>query len=91
MAKDIYFLQNTEGTGLSPFDCWLCLRGIKTMALRVEKQQVVTTAQIDHVAKASPPAHVARRGRKYIETHQVDFQVFRLRNWNHDNSSHLDG
>jgi len=24
---------------LAPFDCWLCLRGIKTMALRVEKQQ----------------------------------------------------
>nr|CAB3467211.1 unnamed protein product [Digitaria exilis] len=27
------------GSGLAPFDCWLCLRGIKTMALRVEKQQ----------------------------------------------------
>ncbi|KAH7423220.1 hypothetical protein KP509_12G044700 [Ceratopteris richardii] len=39
LAKDIYFLQNAEGTGLAPFDCWLCLRGIKTMALRVEKQQ----------------------------------------------------
>ncbi|PNY10455.1 cystathionine beta-lyase chloroplastic-like [Trifolium pratense] len=25
--------------GLAPFDCWLCLRGIKTMSLRVEKQQ----------------------------------------------------
>ncbi|XP_038719807.1 cystathionine beta-lyase, chloroplastic-like, partial [Tripterygium wilfordii] len=24
---------------LASFDCWLCLRGIKTMALRVEKQQ----------------------------------------------------
>ncbi|KAG6545203.1 hypothetical protein Mapa_013315 [Marchantia paleacea] len=39
LAKEIYFLQNAEGTGLSPFDCWLCLRGIKTMALRVERQQ----------------------------------------------------
>ncbi|KAJ4848042.1 hypothetical protein Tsubulata_046185 [Turnera subulata] len=39
LAKDLYFLQNAEGTGLAPFDCWLCLRGIKTMALRVEKQQ----------------------------------------------------
>ncbi|KAJ4837445.1 hypothetical protein Tsubulata_023174 [Turnera subulata] len=28
-----------EGSGLAPFDCWICLRGIKTMALRVEKQQ----------------------------------------------------
>ncbi|KAG0559162.1 hypothetical protein M758_10G082000 [Ceratodon purpureus] len=39
LAKEIYFLQNAEGTGLSPFDSWLCLRGIKTLALRVEKQQ----------------------------------------------------
>jgi cystathionine beta-lyase/cystathionine gamma-synthase len=40
LAKEIAFLQNAEGSGLAPFDCWLCLRGIKTMALRVEKQQV---------------------------------------------------
>eukprot|EP00249_Psilotum_nudum_P005678 c19111_g1_i1 orf=214-1689(+) len=39
LAKDIYFLQNAEGSGLAPFDCWLCLRGIKTMCLRIEKQQ----------------------------------------------------
>ncbi|KAJ8570426.1 hypothetical protein K7X08_037398 [Anisodus acutangulus] len=39
LAKEVYFLQNAEGAGLAPFDCWLCLRGIKTMALRVEKQQ----------------------------------------------------
>ncbi|KAG8093828.1 hypothetical protein GUJ93_ZPchr0012g18784 [Zizania palustris] len=40
LSKEIAFLQNAEGSGLAPFDCWLCLRGIKTMALRVEKQQV---------------------------------------------------
>ncbi|XP_008783388.1 cystathionine beta-lyase, chloroplastic [Phoenix dactylifera] len=39
LAKEIAFLQNAEGSGLAPFDCWLCLRGIKTMSLRVEKQQ----------------------------------------------------
>ncbi|KAM1306762.1 hypothetical protein ACFX2H_009106 [Malus domestica] len=39
LAKQLYFLQNAEGSGLAPFDCWICLRGIKTMALRVEKQQ----------------------------------------------------
>nr|XP_033517487.1 cystathionine beta-lyase, chloroplastic-like isoform X1 [Nicotiana tomentosiformis] len=39
LAKNVYFLQNSEGAGLAPFDCWLCLRGIKTMALRVLKQQ----------------------------------------------------
>ncbi|KAI6696901.1 hypothetical protein NL676_017020 [Syzygium grande] len=39
LAKQLYFLQNAEGSGLAPFDCWICLRGIKTMALRIEKQQ----------------------------------------------------
>lgn len=39
LAKEIYFLQNAEGSGLAPNDCWLCYRGIKTMPLRVEKQQ----------------------------------------------------
>eukprot|EP00897_Mesotaenium_endlicherianum_P004979 jgi/Mesen1/4509/ME000023S03881 len=39
LAKEIYFVQNAEGSALAPFDCWLCLRGIKTMPLRVERQQ----------------------------------------------------
>ena len=39
-AKQLYFLRSAEGSGLAPFDCWICLRGMKTMALHVEKQQV---------------------------------------------------
>jgi cystathionine beta-lyase len=39
LAKRVYFLQNSEGGGLAPFDCWLCLRGLKTMSLRMERQQ----------------------------------------------------
>eukprot|EP00210_Caulerpa_lentillifera_P005845 g5589.t1 len=38
LAAKIYFLQNAEGAILGPFDCWLCLRGIKTLSLRMEKQ-----------------------------------------------------
>ncbi|XP_050121362.1 cystathionine beta-lyase, chloroplastic-like [Malus sylvestris] len=39
LGKQLYFLQNAEGSGVAPFNCWICLRGIKTMALRVQKQQ----------------------------------------------------
>mmetsp|Transcript_2469 Transcript_2469/g.2780 ORF Transcript_2469/g.2780 Transcript_2469/m.2780 type:complete len:583 (-) Transcript_2469:506-2254(-) len=39
LAKQIAFFQNAEGTGLAPFDCWLFLRGIKTLAIRVDKAQ----------------------------------------------------
>ncbi|RVW36024.1 Cystathionine beta-lyase, chloroplastic [Vitis vinifera] len=28
LAKDLYFLQNAEGSGLAPFDCWICLRAL---------------------------------------------------------------
>lgn len=34
----IAFHQNAEGAGLSPFESWLLLRGMKTLALRVERQ-----------------------------------------------------
>lgn len=39
LAESIYFYQNAEGTALAPFDSWLVLRGMKTMSLRVHKQQ----------------------------------------------------
>jgi cystathionine beta-lyase len=32
------FHLNAEGTGLAPFESWLLLRGMKTLALRVERQ-----------------------------------------------------
>jgi len=39
VAERIGFVQNAEGTALSPFDSWLLLRGIKTLGLRLERQQ----------------------------------------------------
>jgi cystathionine gamma-lyase len=34
--QPIKFLQNATGATASPFDCWLTLRGLKTLALRVQ-------------------------------------------------------
>jgi cystathionine beta-lyase len=39
LGKRIYFHQNAEGLHLAPFDCWLTLRGLKTMQLRMDRQQ----------------------------------------------------
>ena len=33
-----YAMQNAEGAILGPFDCWLAMRGLKTMALRMRRQ-----------------------------------------------------
>ncbi|CAG8467325.1 7183_t:CDS:2 [Paraglomus occultum] len=39
VAEKIYFTINATGCGLSPFDSWLLLRGVKTLAVRMDKQQ----------------------------------------------------
>ncbi|CAG8627144.1 16260_t:CDS:10, partial [Funneliformis caledonium] len=39
VAEKIYFTINATGCGLAPFDSWLLLRGIKTLGVRMEKQQ----------------------------------------------------
>jgi cystathionine beta-lyase len=46
VAHRIAFLQNAEGTALAPFECFLFLRGMKTMHLRVMKAQ----ENAEHVA-----------------------------------------
>lgn len=38
LHKRLAFHQNAEGAGLSPFESWLLLRGLKTLGLRVERQ-----------------------------------------------------
>ncbi len=38
LHRRLAFHQNAEGAGLAPFDSWLLLRGVKTLALRVERQ-----------------------------------------------------
>ena len=70
----VKFLQNAIGATPSPFDCWLTLRGLKTLSLRVarhnENAQAVAEALEAHPAVArvhypglpSHPGHeIARR------------------------------
>jgi cystathionine beta-lyase len=46
LARRVAFIQNAEGTALAPFDCWLFLRGIKTMAIRMERAQANASAVV---------------------------------------------
>ena len=39
ISDRLRFLIKTTGAGLAPFDCWLILRGIKTLAVRMERAQ----------------------------------------------------
>jgi len=56
LEKQIRFHQNALGAVPSPFDCWLLLRGIKTLALRVERQsqnamEIATALQSNKAVK----------------------------------------
>lgn len=61
-------LQNAEGASLSPFDCWLCLRGLKTMAMRMEVQarncSLIAQALSQHplITKINYPGLPSSRG-----------------------------
>src|SRR4029077_2702583 len=37
IAERLYFLQKSRGGVPGPFDCWLVLRGLKTLAVRMER------------------------------------------------------
>src|SRR5207249_11154441 len=37
LAEQIGFIQNASGAVPGPFDCWLALRGTKTLALRMRQ------------------------------------------------------
>ncbi|KAJ3995081.1 Cys/Met metabolism PLP-dependent enzyme-domain-containing protein [Lentinula boryana] len=44
LAKQIAFTINSVGNALTPIDCFLLLRGVKTMAVRMDRQQ--STSQL---------------------------------------------
>ena len=39
LGERLYFIINSSGCGLAPFDSWLLMRGIKTLKVRLEQQQ----------------------------------------------------
>ncbi|XP_028667996.1 cystathionine gamma-lyase [Erpetoichthys calabaricus] len=53
LAERIKFLQNAIGAVPSPFDCYLCLRGLKTLNLRME-QHFKNAMAVASFLEASP-------------------------------------
>jgi cystathionine gamma-lyase len=49
LAEPLRFHQNAAGAVPSPFDCWLLLRGLKTLALRVQRQSDNAQAIAEHL------------------------------------------
>ncbi|MBP5501918.1 MAG: PLP-dependent transferase [Bacteroidales bacterium] len=51
IQEKLRFLIKTTGAGLAPFDCWLVERGIKTLAIRMEKAQKNAFAIAEFLSK----------------------------------------
>ncbi|MGI8996199.1 MAG: cystathionine beta-lyase [Pyrinomonadaceae bacterium] len=51
LYRRLAFQQNAEGAGLAPFEAWLLLRGIKTLALRVERQNESAPKVAEYLAR----------------------------------------
>ena len=50
LGEELYLIQNGEGAVLSPFDSYLLLRGMKTLALRLDRQQANARAIAEFLA-----------------------------------------
>jgi cystathionine gamma-lyase/cystathionine beta-lyase len=49
LTQRVQFLLNAMGTCASPFDCWLVLRGIETLPVRMERHQENASAIADYL------------------------------------------
>lgn len=53
IANELEMISMTLGNPISPFDAWLCLRGLRTLALRMEKHQK-NAYEIAHFLESLP-------------------------------------
>lgn len=78
LAEQIRYLQNAIGSVLSPFDCYFILRGLKTLAIRMERHSrnaqsiaewLVSHPKVDRVVYPNLPSHpqyeVAKRQMRF--------------------------
>jgi cystathionine gamma-synthase/cystathionine beta-lyase len=71
MGERLYFLQNSTGAVPGPWDCWLTLRGLKTLPLRLEKQQQNATKIAQWLASHRRVIKVYYPGLKTHPGHQL--------------------
>jgi cystathionine beta-lyase/cystathionine gamma-synthase len=87
LEKQLRFHQNAVGAVPSPFDCWLLLRGIKTLALRVERhcsnamevaaalEKNKAVVRVHYPGLASHPGHAIAARQMRMFGGMVSFEV----------------
>ncbi len=49
LGDELYYNQNAQGVAAGPFECWLLLRGLKTLSVRLNQQIRNTKEVVDHL------------------------------------------
>ena len=70
-SERLQFVQNAAGAVPGPFDCWLCLRGIKTLAIRMERHNQNALAIAEWLAGQPKLKRVLYPGLKSHPGHEL--------------------
>src|SRR5258705_6206906 len=70
-SERLQFVQNAAGAVPGPFDCWLCLRGVKTLALRMERHEQNAGAIAEWLASHPKLKRVLYPGLKNHPGHEL--------------------
>lgn len=71
ISEKLRFIIKTVGSGLSPVDSWLILRGIKTLAIRMERAQENAQAIVEFLSQESKVKKVYYPGIKGTKSYDV--------------------
>ncbi len=71
LAESLRFLQNAAGAVPGPWDCWLCLRGTKTLAVRMKRHEENARALAGALARHPKVSHVFYPGLASHPQHEL--------------------
>ncbi len=71
LTERVQFLLNAMGTCASPFDCWLVLRGIETLPVRMRQHVANATAVANYLAEHPAVERVLYPGLKSHPGHEI--------------------
>ena len=71
IGEDLHMLAKTVGNSMAPFDAWLIMRGIKTLAVRMERQAANAQAVAEWLEKQSKVEHVLYPGLESFPQHDL--------------------
>ena len=71
LSERIQFLLNAMGTPASPFDCWLVLRGIETLPVRMKQHEENAFAIANYLKGHSAVKKVFYPGLKFHPGHEI--------------------